>query len=137
MTVKYDLVEGVSEDEFRSEVKSVEELAVDDSYRMADDEDIRAVENILDVRSGTLSGLPFYIKKAECEKCGKPTEMKDVVKTAIEDAHHSKSAILHTLLGNKYIVDRPKHIRCSNCDNVLEVAGSYATIMYGCSSNLA
>ena len=137
MSFEYDLVNGVSEEEFRTHVKSVDELRVDKDYRVASPTELREVENLLDVQNGTLDKIEFFVKRANCESCGKELGMNDVIQTALTDAKHSKSAVLHTLLGNKYIVDRPKEIRCGKC-NMLQLAhGVYASPFYGCSSKLA
>lgn len=137
MSFDYDLVEGVPKEVFDQHVKSVAELAKDDDYRPSSKSEIEKVEEMLDVQEGTLAKMEFYVKKASCKKCGNEIGLNDVIRTAIQDAGHSKSAVLHTLVGNKYIVDRPKHVRCSECDEVMEVASSYGTMMYGCSSQLA
>jgi len=137
MSFEYDLVEGVSEEEFRQKVKSVNELKSDNDYRLASQDELQKVETILDVQKGTLNQVKFFVEKANCQKCDAELGMNDVVKTTIEDAGHSKSAILHTLVGSKYIVDRPKNIHCAHCSEVQEIAGSYASALYGCQSNLA
>ena len=134
MSFEYDLVKGVSEEDFRKHVKSVDELRSDDSYRNASPQELHEVEDLLDVQRGALDKVEFFVKKANCENCGKELGMADVVRTAIKDAKHSKSAILHTLGGSKYIVDRPKEIRCSNCDTLQLAKGTYASALYGCSS---
>ena len=134
MSFDYDLVQGVSEEEFRNNVKTVDQLKSDPDFRLATEEEIGNVERLLDVQEGILSKVEFYVKKANCERCNSCLGIDDVVRTALIDAKHSKSAVLHTLIGNKYIVDRPKQIRCSSC-NSLQIASSvYATIWYGCAS---
>ena len=57
--------------------------------------------------------------------------MYDFVFTALVDAEHDKSFVLHTLVGNKYITNRPRRIRCSNCATV-GPEHEYSMTKYSC-----
>ena len=136
MSFEYDSVIGVSEEEFRKQVKSVDELRADKDYRVASPTELQKVENLLDVQNGTLDKIEFFVKRANCESCGNELGMNDVVRTALTDAKHTKSAVLHTLLGNKYVIDRPKGIRCAKCDTLQLARSVYASMFYGCSPSM-
>ena len=40
--------------------------------------------------------------------------LNDIVRTGLDDAAHSKSAVLHTFLGNKYVVQSGRGVRCTS-----------------------
>lgn len=62
MSFDYDLVQGVSEEEFRNSVKTVDQLKNDPDFRLATEEEIGNVERLLDVQEGILSKVEFYVK---------------------------------------------------------------------------
>jgi hypothetical protein len=125
-TIDYNDVVGVSEEEFRASTDCFTERVYDTrAYTRSSEEDIARVERLLDVREGTLqeSG-DFYIGRYECE-CGSLLTTYDFVFTALVDAGHSKSLILHTFLGNKFVLNPPRRMRCSQCGRLSERAETY------------
>lgn len=98
----------------------------------SDDIDIAKMESTLEVRAGTLAGLSFYVNKQDCPSCGRRITFYDIVKTAADESHHSKSFMLHTLVGTKYVINPPRQIRCSNCSTVLATSCVYSNEQYGC-----
>ena len=115
MSFEYDRVEGVTEEEFRKHARPVEELRADPTYKTTSPEELAEIERILDVQTGFLSDAEFFTQVASCGGYGRELGFKDVVTTALIDAKHSKSAVLHTLVGNKYFVSPARPIRCSEC----------------------
>jgi hypothetical protein len=113
----YNDVVGVSEEEFTGRARACLMAQVDPSnFTKSDDEDFAKMERLLDLRPGTLSrDVDSYLQKMECESCGRLLTMYDFVFTGLVDAGHSKSLILHTFTGNKFIVNQPRRIRCSAC----------------------
>ncbi len=128
MAIDYNLVKPATEEFFeKTEIKDYSK------FNESDDEDIRSVERLLDVWPGTLTAAgPYYIEKGECASCNKTFTTYDFVFTALIDANHTKSLILHTFLGNKRVVQRPRHIRCSRCGTMDVDFTSYAMGNYGC-----
>jgi len=121
----YRDVVGVAEEEFRASTDCFTE-AVNDTrrYTKSDEEDIAKIERVLDVREGTLQGVDYYVGRYECE-CGSLLTTYDFVFTGLVDAGHSKSLILHTFLGNKFVLNPPRPIRCSQCGRLSETSAVY------------
>jgi hypothetical protein len=127
--IDYNDVVGVTEEEFWDRARYCAVLAgrterdaeVDaDIYRhftKSDEEDIAKIERLLDVREGTLTCEDNWLERIECE-CGRVLTIYDFVFTGLVDAGHSKSLILHTFLGTKYVLNRPRAVRCSNCARI-------------------
>jgi hypothetical protein len=115
----YNDVVGVSEETFRERARScaAENLADPSKFTKSDDEDVAKMERLLDVMPGTLANCgDHYLERVECESCGRLLTVYDFVFTGLVDAGHSKSFILHTFVGNKFIVNEPRIIRCSACN---------------------
>src|SRR2546421_8892811 len=110
----YNLVKAVTQEEFnKTKPKDYSQ------YNKSDDEDIERTERLLDVRPGTLTAAgPYYLEKRECTSCAKIFTVYDFVLTALVDANHTKSFVLHTLIGNKLVVQSPGPLRCSQCGKV-------------------
>src|SRR5687768_8107079 len=114
----YNDVVGVSEAVFRDTARScLENLADPRRFTKSDDEDFAKMERLLDVRPGTLSrsDTDYYLERLECESCGRLLTTYDFIFTGLVDAGHPKSFILHTFIGNKFIVNEPRRVRCSAC----------------------
>lgn len=111
----YNLVHSSTEEEFE-EAKAKQGA---DSLTKVSDKDIEAIERLLDVKAGSLKDIdPFLFSSYTCE-CDKAITFYDFVLTALVDADHSKSFVLHTLLGNKYVIQQTKRFtRCSSCGRV-------------------
>ena len=121
MMIDYNDVVSLSEEEFQATfaVACAEaELADPTKFTMSDEEDIAKMERLLDVRPGALAaGEPYYLQSYQCE-CGRILTTYDFVFTALVDAGHSKSLILHTFIGNKLVINKPRNVRCSECARI-------------------
>lgn len=129
--IDYNSIESLTPEEFAEATLSQEDLA---ALRVteSDDEDRRKIERFLDVREGTLVGLELYLEYAECPN-GHVLKPSDLVLTGLVDANHSKSFMLHTLIGTKLIVNRPRRIRCSRCGGQTDMTVGYGKPgNYGC-----
>lgn len=120
----YDAVISTSVDEFKSQSDSLG-FRNKKKFTKSNRKDVEKIENFLDVRNGTLSSDEYYIEKYDCD-CGHIFTFYDFVFTAVVDAHHSKSFILHTLVGKKLIINPPRKIRCSSCGKITD-----ENVMYG------
>ncbi|WP_170404451.1 hypothetical protein [Ruegeria arenilitoris] len=80
----------------------------------SDENDVRKMENLLDLAEGALSNKTFYISKSDCS-CGRTLTFYDFVFTSLVEQWHDPSFIAHTLVGNKRIINEPRPIRCSAC----------------------
>jgi hypothetical protein len=124
----YNDVVGVSEAVFRETARSctVENLTDPEKFTKSDDEDIARMERLLDVDPGTLTRCgDYHLERMECESCGRLLTVYDFIFTGLVDASHSKSFILHTFIGNKFIVNQARRIRCSACGLLSIRAGAY------------
>jgi hypothetical protein len=84
------------------------------------------MERLLDIQPGTLAAAgPFKLEKGQCDFCGRTLTTYDFIFTALVDANHTKSFVLHTLVGNKLVIQRPRPMRCSACGTVSRVAWKY------------
>ena len=114
MRNNYNLIRSLSKEEFEREGISLE----DPDLKEALPEEIEAVERLLDVQPGTLQRDkgPYLFASFTC-RCGHKINVYDFVFTALIDAEHTKSFILHALLGIKYVIAPEAHrfIRCSSC----------------------
>lgn len=119
MTLDYNRIQSLSDAEFEELKMDVDQIKQDPSYLKVSVEVLEKVERILDVKPGTLHGIEGYIKKQECSHCGKTISLDDKVLTALVDAGHSKSFILHTMIGNKRTTSRTPFDRCSSCGTVM------------------
>ena len=127
VALDYNDVVGVSEKEFRARAACVAPDFVLDRnvWTKSDEEDIAAIERLLDVTPGTLSRDDDYlVARVDCE-CGRLLTTYDFVFTGLVDAGHAKSLILHTFVGSKFVLQQPRPIRCSSCGRMSRAAEAY------------
>ena len=133
MISDYNLVKSLTREEFderRSKAKPVR-------YNQADDEEIKKMERLLDVLPGTLAGgKPYSLEKRDCTFCERTLTMYDFIFTALVDANHTKSLVLHTLVGNKLIIQTPRPVRCSACGTINPDCSYEMPKSYSCSQKL-
>jgi len=123
VTIEYNDVAGISEEEFREKsVCFTEDIADSYKFTRSDEDEIAKIERLLDVREGTLQGEDYFLERIQCE-CGRILTSYDFVLTGLIDAGHSKSLILHTFIGNKFVLNEPRPIRCSACGRISGLAG--------------
>jgi hypothetical protein len=124
----YNDVVGVSEAVFTDTARScaAENLVDPEKFTKSDYEDIARMERLLDVDPGTLTRCgDYHLERMECESCGRLLTVYDFIFTGLVDAGHSKSFILHTFIGNKFIVNEARRIRCSACGLLSRATGTY------------
>ena len=129
MKTEYNSVTSLSEETFREQVPANSLLKDPDKFTRSDVDDLNKIERLLDLNQGTLAGQPHYLENFQCD-CGRLLTMYDFVLTGLVDAGHSKSFILHTFVGNKFVINTPRQVRCSNCGRITTRA-----VNYGCSTN--
>jgi hypothetical protein len=123
--IDYNAVVSLSAEEFKALASCAElDLVNPKKFTKSDQEDIAKMERLLDVTEGTLSGQDYYLGRSQCE-CGRLLTMYDFVFTGLIDAGHSKSLILHTFVGTKYILNPPRKVRCSQCGRLSTKADIY------------
>lgn len=83
------------------------------------------IEKLLEVAPGTLKVMDDIIEKYAC-KCGHEFTTYDAVFTGLVDVRHSKSFLLHTILGSKFIITPANRIRCSHCGTLSDRPLGYA-----------
>lgn len=125
----YTILRSMTPDEFADATTSVADARAQ-GFTESDAEDLRKIERLLDVEEGALADQVFLVEPTQCV-CGRVISMYDVVFTALVDALHSKSFILHTLIGNKLIANPPRDVRCSVSGHLHKVV-SYTKRGYGC-----
>jgi len=125
VSLDYNDVVGISEEEFKARARCVAaDLADPTQYTKADADEIAKMERLLDVREGTLQGQDYYLQRYQCE-CGRVLTSYDFVFTGLVDAGHSKSLILHTFVGSKNVLNKPRRVRCSQCSRLSIIAAEY------------
>ena len=70
------------------------------------------------MKKGSLKEVEAYLLDKNCSGCGKSIDLFDKVVTAVTDADHSKSFILHTMIGNKRVASKTDFVRCTNCSSI-------------------
>jgi hypothetical protein len=130
MMVDYTDVVSLSREEFMRSAPSADDLRDPSKFTESDDEDIARMERLLDVKEGALAGDNYFLQRSVCV-CGRLLTMYDFVFTGLVDAGHSKSLIVHTFSGNKYILNAPRPVRCSQSAHI-NPASSYSMQGYGC-----
>ena len=123
----YNDVVGVSAEEFRARAACAAPEFVPDPniWTRSDEEDIARIERLLGVKRGTFSRDDLYlVARHNCE-CGRLLTTYDFVFTGLVDANHSKSLVLHTFVGDKFVVQKPRRIRCSQCGRLTARAERY------------
>lgn len=129
----YNSVTPVSPEKFAAAMPPLSELNDPSLYTASDDDDFVKMERLLDLRDGALGRDGYYLEHRECE-CGRLLTMYDFVFTALVDAGHSKSLIVHTFVGNKLVLNPPRPIRCSNCARILPDCKYAMPNSYSCES---
>lgn len=130
----YSNVPSISEEEFRARAIPTQDLTDPEKYTKSDLEDLAKIERLLDLRSGLLNTDSYYLSKYICE-CGRKLTIYDFIFTALVDANHEKSLVIQTLIGNKFIINKPRIVRCSNCARQSHIFCSYEMASgYGCST---
>jgi hypothetical protein len=129
MDYDYGKVESVSDDAFKKASADCATRLADAT--VSDKEDLNKIERLLDLQEGTLKGR-FCFQKANCERCGRLLTSYDFVYTSIVDAGHPKSFVVHTLVGSKHILNKPRKVRCSSCNTVTTRNWYYMMENYGC-----
>ncbi|UXC34767.1 hypothetical protein [Cupriavidus gilardii] len=94
------------------------------------EEEIQAIEDVLEIRRGILKGQDFYVGRSVC-KCGHLLTFFDFVTTAVAENAHSKAFLVHALLGNKYGFQSPRTVKCSACGEI-HPSSTYKTVNYSC-----
>jgi len=130
----YNMVKSLSKEEFEKISIPPDILTNPEQYTVSSDEDIKNIERLLDVEHGTLGREPYYFENVGCG-CGRKLTFYDFVFTALVDAGHTKSFVLHTLIGSKYIVNRARITRCSNCGTKTKGSTTYSMKKYACTVN--
>jgi DNA-directed RNA polymerase subunit N (RpoN/RPB10) len=125
----YNLVNSVTPEEFNKLTSEEGDI----KYNVANDEEIKKMERLLDVEPGTLAAAgPFKLEDVQCTSCGRTLTMYDFIFTALVDANHTKSLVLHTFVGSKFVVQRPRPVRCSACGTMGVLAHKYLMRKYTC-----
>ncbi len=127
MNLDYESVKSITKEEFDLKVGFAHV-----GKRKASNPELERVEDLLEVQRGILSSLDFYMDSLSCQSCGNELGIYDFVQTAIRDAGHSKSLILHTFVGKKYILNEPKRVVCSRCGEYSHKLMKYSCALYGC-----
>jgi hypothetical protein len=127
----YNMVNSLSEEEFRkrSKPKALKDI---NKFTQSDASDIDKIEALLDVRPGVLRGDQFFLERIDCKGCGRTLTIYDFVFSGLTDAGHNKSFILHTLVGNKFVINTARVIRCSACATLTTKAALYHMPTYDC-----
>lgn len=133
--IDYNRVTSLPRDDFEALSPNLSDVRDASKYTQSDGEDIARMERLLDLKEGMLAGDEYYLERAVCD-CGRLLTMYDFVFTGLVDAEHSKSLIVHTFLGNKFVLNQARRIRCSACGR-LSGFHSYRMSNYSCSVGLA
>jgi hypothetical protein len=136
MNADYNSLTSLTAEAFDKLAPSAEDLADETKFTKSDAEDIKVIERLLDVQEGLLSGAAFYLERGTC-RCGRLLTMRDSVFTGLIDAGHSKSFILHTLVGRKYTANKSRVVRCSSCGELSIKPLGYESIRHKCVPQLA
>jgi hypothetical protein len=122
-----------------SEITSLSKSAFDELIRGFDvssstrsnEDDLARIEEFLELLPGTLDGKEFLVGNGFCPN-GHQLTFFDHVYSSIKDGGHSKSFVVHVLLGNKLFVQEPKKMVCHICNERSEKPIDYRTTSYGC-----
>lgn len=118
MQLDYSKVQSISQEEFEKIRPDIEAVKNDARYAKVQPETLTKIERFLDLKPGTLAGVEGYLRKENCPCCNKDLDLLDKVVTALVDAGHSKSFIVHTMLGNKTTMSPASGVRCTSCGTV-------------------
>lgn len=99
-------------------------------FTKSSENEIEKIEDLLEIRRGLLNGLGFYVGEKTC-KCGRKLTFFDFVDTAIKESSHTKSFLVHALLGNQFGFQTPRNVNCSECGEI-HPQSYYRTPNYSC-----
>lgn len=131
MDIDYNSVRSVDEENFWNKVPSDKELSDPNKFTLSDPEDILKIERVLDLREGVFANEKFYVETVKC-KCGRLLTMYDFVVSGLIDTEHTKSFILHVLMGNKFVLNPARRIRCAECGTITPQHHIYYCNSYAC-----
>jgi hypothetical protein len=109
----YDRIKSASREEF-DELRRKKNLD-EGRFTTSTENDLRSIENLLDLQRGVLDGKIFRIESAACSSCGHQKTPYDFFSSALKDAGHSSSFLVHVIFGRKLVINEPRPIRCSVC----------------------
>ncbi|WP_299866351.1 hypothetical protein [uncultured Hoeflea sp.] len=112
MKMNYLSLKPVSKAEFDAEVVK---LSVSEGSTLSTEEDVKKIENILDLPENFLKGEELLLSGAVCINCERTLSFYDFVFTALVENWHDSSFIVHTLIGSKHFLNSARPLRCSNC----------------------
>jgi hypothetical protein len=120
----YSALESLGRDEFERRMVAFDKS----SATKSDTADIAKIEDLLLVRRGTLAGQDFYVSRA-LTAAGRAITFYDLIVSSLLEGH-SRSFVLHTLLGTKFFVQPRRKITLAE-DSSIHVL-DYCTSGYGC-----
>ena len=127
MTTSIEFIkDSVSQDEYRAFLANTDFSR----YTKSDAEEVKSIEDLLELRRGVLLDQDYYVGKTIC-KCGRKITFIDFVSTALSESSHSKAFLIHPLLGNRYGFQTPRVVKCSACGEV-HPNSTYKTPNYSC-----
>jgi hypothetical protein len=124
MTQEYSKLPSLPADEFQRRISKFDKKAATKS----DAKDIAKMERLLELRPGVLGKDEFYVSNVKCT-CGRQITFYDLVASSLMEGH-SKSFVVHTLLGSKHFIQPPRKITCVECGTVHTL--DYCNDRYGC-----
>lgn len=124
--VPENLKTNVSEEEYKSYLAKTDFS----SYTKSDEKEVETIEDLLELKRGTLKDQAYYVGKQTC-KCGRPLSFIDFVTTAISEHNHTRPFLAHALLGTKYGFQNPRSVKCSSCGEIYPLS-TYKTPNYSC-----
>lgn len=125
MALDYNKVKSLSNDDFDKIKLDINKIKSDPNYSKVQPETLASIERFLDLKPGVLKEIEGYIQKQNCSHCKKEITLLDKVITAMVDAEHSKSFMMHTMLGNKRTLSQIPVVRCGNCGTVMVTPASW------------
>src|SRR5262245_38758967 len=88
MQYDYNLVKSRTPEEFKALTSNKGNV----KFNVADDEEIKKMERLLDLLPGTLVPAgPYHLEAVQCASCGRTLTTYDCIFTALVDANHTKS----------------------------------------------
>jgi hypothetical protein len=125
MELDYNKIKSLSDEDFDKIKADIDTIKTDPNYEQVDSETLQVVERLLDLKEGTLSTIEGYLQKLECPHCKRHISLSDRVITGLIDAGHSKSFMVHTMLGNKRTLSKLPNVRCMSCATVMPSPASW------------
>ena len=131
MSPEYSALSGIRADEFKQRMSACFDK---NKATKSDSDDIKKIEDFLDLKRDALKHEEFYVSDGTCGKCSRKFTFYDHVIGSVTDAGHSKSLVVHTLFGSKHFIQPPRPVRCSACNTISVDVLTYETSAYGCCS---